>query len=454
MNINMTLEKDIDLGSIFNQLYPICRSITGPGIRESLEILAEHMPLHIEAVPSGSKVLDWTVPEEWELISARLIGPDGEVVVDTSHSNLHVLNFSEPFTGEMELDELQGHLYSVDELPNAIPYVTSYYVPRWGFCLSKEKRDTLQPGKYKVEINTKKYPGELNYAWAELQGESEEVVLVTSYLCHPSMANNELSGPLGLLRVYHELEKIKKRRFTYRFLLIPETIGSITYLAKNGEELSPKLFSGLVLTCLGGPGKRLSFKMSRRDWIGEPSPIDTLARHLADFQSDDFAVRDFTPTGGSDERQFCSPGFNLPMAQAARTIYGDYAAYHTSLDDLQFMTIEAVERSASLIAATLQAMECCSVRFRNKQPFGEPQLGRRNLYPSINGPMTNQFSTDIAKDGRRALDNLLCVLSLADGERTLLEIAEHIDRSVLELVPIVRHLEKESMMERMTEENK
>lgn len=438
-----------DLRLLFDRLFPICRSITGPGIRESLEIFSEHMDLEIHGVQTGTRVLDWTVPAEWSLERAQLFSPKGEIVLDTRDNNLHVMNFSEPFSGEMDLDTLQAHLFSDATQPDAIPYVTSYYVPRWGLCLSQRQRDALKPGRYRVEIKTQKADGVLNYGVAELPGESDDVFLITSYLCHPSMANNELSGPLALLRVWEKLAALDKRKFTYRFLLIPETIGSICYLAQHGQDLIERMRGGLVLTCLGGPSQTVSFKTSRRDWTGDPTPIDRLARHLAAAEPDVFAVRDFTPTGGSDERQFCSPGFNLPMAQAARTTYGEYKEYHTSLDNLDFMTIRAVEASADRVMSALMAHEVCEARYRNEIPHGEPQLGRRGLYPTLNGPMTSQFSTDSEQDGRMALEHLLCVLSLADGTRTLLQIAEHIGCSVRHLEPIARHLEAEGIMKDM-----
>lgn len=259
-----------DLHRLFDRLFPVCRSIAGPGIRESLAILSEHMDLEIHGIPTGTRVLDWTVPQEWTLRRARLFGPDGATVLDTEDSNLHVLNFSEPFSGEMELDALQAHLYSDPTQPDAVPYVTSYYVPRWGLCLSQRQRDGLQPGRYRVEIETEKADGVLNYGVAELPGQSDELFLITSYLCHPSMANNELSGPLALLRVWERLAAMESRRFTYRFLLIPETIGSISYLAQHGQELVDRMRGGLVLTCLGGPSPTVSFKTSRRDWTASP----------------------------------------------------------------------------------------------------------------------------------------------------------------------------------------
>lgn len=436
-----------DLHQLFDRLFPICRSITGQGIRESLEIFSEYMDMQIHDVPTGTQVLDWTVPPEWCLERAQLFGPEGDVLLDTRDSNLHVLNFSEPFSGEMDLDALQAHLYSDATQPDAIPYVTSYYVPRWGLCLSQQQRDGLKPGRYRVEIETRKNDGVLNYGVAELPGESEEIFLISSYLCHPSMANNELSGPLALLRVWEKLASLDKRKFTYRFLLIPETIGSICYLASHGQELMERMRGGLVLTCLGGPAQTVSFKTSRRDWTSNPASIDRLVRHLAEVEPETFAVRNFTPTGGSDERQFCSPGFNLPMAQAARTTYGEYKEYHTSLDNLEFMTIPAVEESADRIMSALLCHEIFEARYLNKAPHGEPQLGRRGLYPTLNGPMSSQFSTDSEQDGRKALERLLCILSLADGTRTVLQIAEHIGCSVRHLEPIAKHLEAVGILE-------
>ena len=438
---------DLDLRQLFDRLWPICRSIAGPGLRESLSILAEPMGLTLDGIDSGTQALDWVVPPEWELRSARLTGPDGRVVADTAWTNLHVLNFSEPFSGTVGRDELEAHLWSDARLPHAIPYVTSYYVPRWGFCLSQTARDALPDGDYRVEIDTVKSPGQVNWASGELPGRSDRLILLTSYLCHPSLANNELSGPLALARVHERLSRRGDRQFTYRFLLIPETIGSISYLSRHGDELTERTEAGLVLTCLGGPAERLSVKRSRRDWTGRPSPMDRLVRHLANAEPARFATRPFSPAGGSDERQFCSPGFDLPVCQAARTIYGDYDAYHTSADDLEFMTIDAVERSADAIVALLDAFELADIRWRNTAPHGEPQLGRRGLYPTVNGPMTREYSTDDAHDGRSTLDLLLNLLSLSDGTRDLIETAEHLDASILDLAPIVRHLSAEGLLE-------
>ncbi|MBE1295626.1 DUF4910 domain-containing protein [Phycobacter azelaicus] len=441
-----------NLSSLFDRLFPICRSITGPGLRESLEIFAEHMPLQMHGVASGTKVLDWTVPPEWSVQHARLIGPDGQVICDFDDHNLHLVNYSQPFQGEMSLEELQPHLHSLPHLPDAIPYVTSYYHPRWGFCLTHRTRETLPQGTYKVDIQTTHTPGEVSFATCDLPGDSDEVVLISSYLCHPSMANNELSGPLGLLRLYERIAAWPNRRFTYRFLLCPETLGSIAYLARFGADLAPKLRGGMVLTCLGGHRDTLSFKLSRRDWLDRPSTMDKLARSMAETYPQEFELRDFTPTSGSDERQFCSPGFDFPMIQAARTVYGQFVEYHTSADDKRFMRIEQVERAADRLAEMLEVFDYDGVGLRSLAPYGEPQLGRRGLYPTMNSPMNRGSSRDGATDQRQTLNRLLMTLSLADGTHDLVQIAERIGCGPDALLPIIRELRAQGILS-LDEEN-
>ena len=428
------------LSSLYNQLFPICRSITGPGLRESLEIFAEYMPLEIHGIPTGEQVLDWTVPREWAVQSAQLIGPDGTVVCDFADHNLHLLNYSIPYKGTMSLEDLQPHLHSLPSLPDLIPYVTSYYNDRWGFCLPHRQRMALPDGMYTVNIETTLTQGEVNFATCHLPGETDETVLITSYLCHPSMANNELSGPLGLLNIYRHLRDLPRRRKSYTFLLCPETIGSIAYLSKFGEEMREKIVGGMVLTCLGGPNKNLSFKLSRQDWMGEPCAMDKLAHHLNAAAPDRFDLRDFTPTSGSDERQLCSPGFNFPVIQAARTVYGQFVEYHTSGDDRKFMRVEQVEKAAQELACVLEVFDYVGQGMVNTAPYGEPQLGRRNLYPTLNSPMNRGASYDGAVDQRQTLNRLLMVLSLADGQRDLISIAERIGCGADALLPIIREL--------------
>lgn len=439
--------KDTDLSDLFDRLFPICRSITGPGLRESLKIFSEEMPLELHGIASGEAVLDWTVPREWAVQCARLIAPDGTVICDFSDNNLHLLNYSIPFQGTLSLADLQPYLYSLPKLPDFIPYVTSYYNDRWGFCLPHRQRLALPQGDYTVDIQTTLTEGEVNFALCHLPGESEETVLITSYLCHPSMANNELSGPLGLLAIYRYLRDLPFRKKSYTFLLCPETLGSIAYLSKFGEALIDRIVGGMVLTCLGGPNTNLSFKLSRRDWLDQPSMMDQLARHMQTYAPDRFSLRPFTPTSGSDERQFCSPGFNLPVIQAARTVYGQFVEYHTSGDDKRFMRIEQVERAAMELAAVIEVFDYAGCALINTAPYSEPQLGRRGLYPTLNSPMNRGASNDGAIDHRETLNRLLQVLSLSDGRRDLIAIAEKIGCSADFLLPIIRELIKQGLLE-------
>ena len=436
-----------DLSALFDRLYPLCRSITGPGLRESLAMFGEHMALDIHGIASGEHVLDWTVPKEWAVQGARLIGPDGSVVCDFDDHNLHLVNYSVAHSGKMSLEELQPHLHSLPHLPDAIPYVTSYYNDRWGFCLPHRQRMALPDGTYTIDIRTTHTDGEVNFATTELKGESDDIVLITSYLCHPSMANNELSGPLGLLRIYEYLKALPRRNFTYMFLLCPETIGSIAFLSKFDKTIGPKIKGGMVLTCLGGHRDTLSFKTSRRDWLDVPSPIDALAHRFAEVYPNRYEIRNFTPTSGSDERQFCSSGFNYPVIQAARTVYGQFVEYHTSADDKRFMRIEQVERAADQLGEFLEVFDYEGLLLQNRHPYGEPQLGKRGLYPTINSPMNRGNSNDESMDQRQTLNRLLMLLSLADGQHDLNEIAKRIGCGPDALLPILRELRQKDMIE-------
>lgn len=435
-----------DLSALYDRLFPLNRSITGPGLRDSLNIMGEHMPLEIHGIASGEQVLDWTVPPEWSVQHARLIGPDGTVVCDFDDHNLHLVNYSVAHQGRMSLEALQPHLHSLPHLPDAIPYVTSYYNARWGFCLPHRQRMALPEGEYTVDIATTHAPGEVSFATCTLQGDSDDTVLVSSYLCHPSMANNELSGPLGLLRIYEHLKALPRRHHSYLFLLCPETIGSIAFLSRFANDLGPRLKGGMVLTCLGGHNSTLSFKTSRRDWLEQPSAIDTLARDLADTYPDQFNIRPFTPTSGSDERQFCAPGFNWPVIQAARTVYGQFVEYHTSGDDKRFMRIEQVEAAADRLAEVLEVFDYDGLHLSNAAPYGEPQLGKRGLYPTMNSPMNRGNSADGTVDARQTLNRLLMFLSLADGTRGLREIAGRIGCGPDALLPILRELRDKDMI--------
>lgn len=427
------------LDRMYDRLFPLLRSITGEGLEESLRLMAGEMPLEIFGVASGTQVFDWETPPAWNCRVARLTGPDGEVICDMAVSNLHVVNYSEGVDRQLTLEELQPHLHSLPHLPDAVPYVTSYYNRTWGFCLSHTQRQALKPGTYRAVIDADFSQGRVPMAHSFLEGDTDREIMLTSYLCHPSLANNELSGPLVLLGLYHRLKAWPRRRHRFRFVLNPETIGSLCYMHLHGEDLRAKLDAGLVLTCLGGPGS-LTYKASRR----ETAPVDRLAVHWKS-RGEALRLRPFTPTGGSDERQYCSPGFNLPVGQFARCAYGDYDGYHNSLDDKDFMTIDALVRSVDEIEAFLKELDMAGL-WRNLSPCGEPQLGRRGLYPTMNSAQTWGASSDEVFDGRKVLERILNVLNYSDGEHDLIRIADKTGCSVRDLLPVVRRLEEGGLL--------
>lgn len=440
MPLDMPLSNDHSLlDTVYDRLFPLLRSISGEGIEQSLRIMAEYMPLDIFGVASGTQVFDWQVPPQWNCRAARLTGPDGEIVCDLAQSNLHLVNYSEGIDRRLMLEALQPHLHSLAHLPDAVPYVTSYYNRTWGFCLSQAQRQTLKPGLYHAYIDADFSQGRVPLAHTFLAGDSDREILLSSYLCHPSLANNELSGPLVLLGLYKRLAAWPKRRHRFRFVLNPETIGSLCYLHMHGEDLRAKMDAGLVLTCLGGPGN-LSYKTTRR----EDAPVDRLARHWL-ARGGDMRLRPFTPTSGSDERQYCSPGFNLPVGQFARATYGDYDGYHNSLDCKAFMTVDALVRAVDEIEQFLKELDQ-NGPWRNLAPYGEPQLGRRGLYPNINSAATWAASSDEVFDGRVVLDRILNVLNYSDGDHDLVAIAEKAGCSVRDLLPVVRRLEEGGLL--------
>jgi len=421
------------LSERFDELWPITRSITGPGLRESLEILQQDIPLEIEGVSSGTEVFDWEVPAEWRIYEARLTGPDGEVYADFDHTNLAVVNYSESVDTYLSLTDLDSHLYTNPDVPEATPYVTSYYERDWGFCLPHDTYESLPEGEYHAYINSEFTDGELSYGHTTLEGKSDEEMLVSSYLCHPSMANNELSGPLVLANLYNRIKKWEEQYYTYRFVLAPETIGTLCYLHNYSDHLQNKMVSGAVLTCLGGPKDGLSYQFSRQG----DSLLDETIRNQCEYGDVALVTRSFTPTNGSDERQYCSPGFNLPVGQFARTVYGEYEGYHNSKDNKDFMTISSLIDSTNSLENLLQAHEY-SGSFLNTKPYGEPMLSQYDLYPSTNAPSTRDDSTDaIVDDNRQLLNAILRILNYSDGEQTIAEIASKHEYSIMELIPVI-----------------
>ena len=399
-------ESDAEIELLFERLWPILRSITGAGVRETLEILSETVPLRRIEVPSGARVLDWTVPPEWVVREAYAISPAGERILDVRENNLHLLGYSAPFRGTVSRAQLDAHLYSLPELPQAIPYVTSYYEPRWGFCVSHRERERLADGEYEVVIDTEHIQGALSIGEAVLPGRERGEVLISTYTCHPSLANNELSGPLVAAFLYRRVLAWGERRLTYRFVFAPETIGAIAYLALRGTHLRKRLFAGYVLTCLGTDA-RFTLKRSRRG----DTVADRAALHALNGLREPPRVLDFFPTG-SDERQYCSPGFNLPVASVMRSVYGEYPEYHTSLDNRELISIAALRESIDVYESILRALDQ-NVRYVSRAPMGEPQLSRRGLYDTLGTRENGAFA-----------EALLWVLNYADGEHDLLGVAE------------------------------
>lgn len=386
------------------ELYPFCRSITGEGLRQTLAALAARVPLTIHEVPTGTEVLDWTVPKEWTIRDAYIRRPGGERLVDFREHNLHVMSYSTAVDATVSLEELRGHLFSLPEHPDWIPYRTSYYARRWGFCLSHRQLSELDDGDYEVRIDADLAPGHLSYGEYLIPGEREEEVLITAHACHPSLANDNLSG-LALVTLLAQHLTGLELRYSYRFLLMPGTIGSITWLSRN-EAAVGRIAHGLVAACVGDPGG-LTYKRSRRG----DAEVDRAAAQVLRHRGADAKTVDFSPYG-YDERQFCSPGFNLAVGSLTRTPHGQYPQYHTSADDLDFVRPERLADSFTAYLEVLDVLEG-NRRYENLFPRGEPQLGRRGLYPSMGGPQA-----EIETLG------LLWVLNLSDGGWSLLDIAE------------------------------
>lgn len=398
------LEEGAESYAIVKALYPICRSITGNGVRQSLSLLSDTVPLELIEVPSGTQVFDWTIPKEWNIKDAYIKNERGERVVDFRRNNLHVLNYSIPVHQTMSLAELGPHLFSLPETPDWIPYRTSYYRETWGFCLSHRQLERLEDVQYEVSIDSSLEPGHLSYGQYRVQGASNEEVLVSCHVCHPALCNDNLSGVAIAARLARLLGRASLR-YSYRFLWIPGTIGSIAWLAQN-EHLLPQIKHGLVLSCVGDPGP-FTYKRSR----GENAEVDRAVEHTLHHSGHKFKVLDFTPYG-YDERQYCSPGINLPVGCFMRTPNGCYPQYHTSGDDLTFVTPSSLGESFHQLLNVIKVLEE-NFHYLNLNPKCEPQLGRRGLYRQMGG----------IKDAAAAEMAILWTLNLSDGGHDLLDIA-------------------------------
>jgi aminopeptidase-like protein len=385
------------------ELYPICRSITGNGIRETLAKIQKRIPLQIVEVPSGTAVFDWTVPKEWNIRDAYIKRPDGSRVVDFQKSNLHVLNYSAPMRAILPLGELRRHLFTLPEHPDWIPYRTSYYEDKWGFCLSHNQMLSLEDGDYEVCIDSTLEDGHLTYGECFMPGVSTDEILISCHVCHPSLANDNLSGLVVATFLAQSLFS-REHHYSYRFLFVPGTIGAITWLARNQKSVG-KIRHGLVLTSVGDAGG-FHYKKSRQG----NAEVDRAAAHVLKHCGESSEVLEFSPYG-YDERQYCSPGFNLPVGCLMRSVWSTFPEYHTSADNLDFIRPAQLARSLRACADILEVLDN-NRRYRNLNPFCEPQLGRRNLYRSTGGEAPG---VEIAR---------LWVLNLSDSEHSLLDIAE------------------------------
>lgn len=411
------------------ELFPLCRSLTGPGVRATLSRLGCWLPgLQVRSVPSGFTAFDWTVPEEWTIRNAFISDESGQKLVDFERHNLHVVGYSEPVDRWLDLDELNEHLHSLPDQPTAIPYVTSYYARRWGFCLTDAQRRELRPGRYHVVIDSDLKPGVLNYGELILRGDTAREVLLSTYICHPSLANNELSGPVVTTALAQWLASLGRRRYTYRILFVPETIGSIVYLSQHLDHLKRHVVAGFNVTCIGDE-RGYSYLPSRNgDTLSDRAALHVL-RHLAPgFKRYTFLDR------GSDERQYCAPGVDLPIATIMRSKYGEYPEYHTSLDDLSLVTPAGLHGGYTALQHAIGVIE------RDWRPrvtvLCEPQLGRRGLYPTL--------STRNSGDGVRTMMNLI---AHCDGANTLLDIAERIGAPFWDVAPIADRLREQRLLE-------
>jgi aminopeptidase-like protein len=411
---------------LIEHLFPICRSISGNGVRETLQIIQNHIPITIHEISTGTKVFDWVVPKEWNVVDAYIMDETGNKIIDFKENNLHLIGYSTPINRTLTLSQLQEHLYSLPEQPEAIPYVTSYYKERWGFCISQKQRDNLKEGNYKVFIDSELKDGSLTYGELIIPGRSKKEIFISTYVCHPSMANNELSGPV-LSTFLAKWIMSKPRRYSYRIIFIPETIGSIIYLSKNLESLKENVIAGFNITCVGDNGP-YSYLPTRNG----NTYSDKIALNILSFDHPDFIKYTYLDRG-SDERQYNSPGVDLPICTIMRSKYGTYPEYHTSLDNLDIVSAEGLIGSLNIFKKCLNTIEE-NKKYKIKC-LGEPQLGKRGLYPTI-GTKTSSLK----------VKDIMNFISYADGEHDLIDISNIIDVPVWELYPIIEKLVKADLI--------
>lgn len=415
-----------ELHRLMTTLFPICRSITGNGVRETLKIIGEIIPLNVFEVPTGTPVFDWHVPKEWNIREAYIENEEGHRIVDFRQCNLHVVGYSIPVDRWMSLGELQENLHSLEDQPDAIPYVTSYYKERWGFCISHRERQKLTEGRYHAVIDSDLTNGNLSYGECIIPGAIDKEVFCSTYICHPSMANNELSGPVVLTYIAKWLMS-EPRRYTYRLIFVPETIGSITYLSKHLGILKRQVMVAFNLSCLGDD-RAFSF-------VASPYGVtiaDRIAESVLQHSCQRYTIHPFLDRG-SDERQYCSPGVDLPLVTLCRSKYGTYPEYHTSLDDLNLVTPGGLEGGYNYVKRCIEVAES-NVTYR-VTCCGEPQLGKRGLYPSLS-----------TKASGASVQTMMDLITYADGTNDLVSISKRLGKPVWELNEIAVRLKKSGLL--------
>lgn len=389
---------------LVKELFPYCRSITGNGVRQTLKTIQKSIPLELIEIPTGTKVLDWEIPEEWNISDGYILDDKANKIVDFKELNLHVLNYSTPVNKKVSLQELKDHTFTLPAHPDLIPYRTSYYQKKWGFCMSQNQLDSLSEGEYQVYIDSEHKKGSLSYGELYIKGNSSKEVLISTHICHPSLANDNLSG-ISVATFLAQYLLGRTLNYSYRFLFIPGTIGSIAWLSRNEDKLE-HIEHGLTITLLGDQSN-FTYKRSRRG----NSEIDKIAEYYLEQNYPKHTILDFIPYG-YDERQYCSPGFNLPVGCFTRNTFGEFKEYHTSGDNLEFISEEKLQESLQALQDILEIAEH-SRSYINTNPKGEPQLGRRGLYEKIGGTNDSKL-TQLAS---------LWVLNLSDGSNTLMDIA-------------------------------
>jgi len=411
------------------RLFPICRSITGDGFRQSLGIIREQVPeMQVFEVPSGTEVFDWTVPREWNIRGGWIRNMRGETIIDFRQCNLHVLGYSVPVHQTVSREELLEHIYTQPDQPDVIPYVTSYYKERWGFCMTERQKECLTDAEYEVCIDSTLADGSLTYGELILPGDTDDELFFSTYLCHPSMANNELSGPCLMTALIRFVKGLEKRRYTYRFVIVPETIGAITYLSRNLATMQAHVKAGFVLSCVGDDRTYSMVSTKYEDTLADRVLRNVLHYHYPDYLRYSFMKR------ASDERQYGSAGVGLPVCAFCRSKYHEYPEYHTSADDMSLISPEGLQGSYDVMVKVINALEH-NRHYRMTCPC-EPQLGKRGLYPTISQKGTY--------DAVRAMQHFT---AYADGRNDLIAISDIIGTPVDQLIPIVLKLQDNKLIE-------